>query len=243
MTATAETFELDSEDGPGLKTGGTTNLTTGARSSQPSALTIRSMRWRADADGRPPFAESCGTMSPLTPMAPKRAAAYIALALVLAAWFASASGISTRSTPEVEQPPPVPTAGTATLAADVQAQAKRLRDRMESPPSPQQPLRNPFEFAPREPRRQRAASSTAPSLVPPGSAAIPEPPLTLVGVAEQQTPAGVVRTAMITADSDELFMLAEGDVLGGRYRVKTVASDSAELTDLVSGSIRLLSLR
>ncbi len=39
---------------------------------------------------------------------------------------------------------------------------------------------------------------------------------------------------MITADSDELFMLIEGETLGGRYRVKTVGPDLVELTDLVT---------
>jgi hypothetical protein len=176
-------------------------------------------------------------------MARKRAAAYIGFASILAAWFASASGTPPGSSPQIDQPPPVPTGGTATLAADVQAQAKRLRDRMQAPPSPQQPFRNPFEFAAREPRRQRGGSPSTASTVPTDPSTVPEPPLTLVGVAERQTATGLVRTAMITADSDELFMLAEGDVLGGRYRVKTVAADSAELTDLVSGAIRLLSLR
>ena len=70
-----------------------------------------------------------------------------------------------------------------------------------------------------------------------------EPPLHLVGIAERETPAGVIRTALITADSDELFMMLEGEMLGGRYRVKAVFPDAVELTDLVTDTPRRLSLR
>jgi hypothetical protein len=215
MTATAETTELDLVDGPELETGGTTNLTTS------------------------------GTMSVLQAMAPKRAAAYIGSASLLAAWLASAAGISMRSSESAEQQPaPVPTSGTEALAADVQSQALRLRERMEAAPMPKEPLRNPFEFASRESRRQRSASSPmSATIAASGATAVPEPPLTLVGVAEQQTMDGIVRTAMITADSNELFMLVEGDVLGGRYRVKAVGADAVELTDLVTNAIRQLTLR
>jgi hypothetical protein len=72
---------------------------------------------------------------------------------------------------------------------------------------------------------------------------VPEPPLSLIGVAEQQTPTGPARTAIVTADSDEIYMLKEGDVLGARYRVKAVGPDSLELTDLVTGAVRHLVLR
>ena len=44
-------------------------------------------------------------------------------------------------------------------------------------------------------------------------------------------------------DSDELFMLVEGDTLGGRYRVKAIAAETVELTDLVTGATRRLTLR
>ena len=227
MTATAETTEVDSVDGPELKTGGTTNINT--TTSTPKHL-------------EHPEPPPCGTIA-ASVMAPKRAAAYIGLASVFGAWLASAAGISMRAPQEIEQPPPVPTSGTETLAADVQSQTMRLRERLASSPSPKEPLRNPFVFATREPRPQRAPSSSASVPVPAGTSGVPEPPLTLVGVAERQTPTATVRTAMITADSDELFMLAEGDVLGGRYRVKSGAADAAELTDLVTGVIRRLTLR
>ena len=48
---------------------------------------------------------------------------------------------------------------------------------------------------------------------------------------------------MITADSDELFMLIEGDTLGERYRVKAVGPEVVELIDLVTTATRRLTLR
>jgi len=48
---------------------------------------------------------------------------------------------------------------------------------------------------------------------------------------------------MITADSDELFMLTVGGTLGGRYRVTAISSDAVELSDLVTGGTRRLTLR
>ena len=50
-----------------------------------------------------------------------------------------------------------------------------------------------------------------------------EPRLELVGIAEQRTPAGAVRTAMIATESNELLMAAVGAAVLGRY---TVAVDS-----------------
>jgi hypothetical protein len=48
---------------------------------------------------------------------------------------------------------------------------------------------------------------------------------------------------MITADSDELFMLSEGETLGGRYRVTAISETGVELIDLVTGASRRLVLR
>ena len=133
---------------------------------------------------------------------------------------------------------------TESLAAEVQAQTVRLRERLASPPAPREPLRNPFAFASREQRQRphrrggdRAAAPAAPD-------AVPEPPLTLIGVAEQLTPKGLERTAIITADSDEAL-----HVEGRRRARRTVSRQSrrsriaVELTDLVTGAVRSLVLR
>jgi hypothetical protein len=174
----------------------------------------------------------------------KRAAAYIGGASLLGAWLSSAAGLSTQFQAGPEQPNPVKTSGTETLAADVQAQAARLRERMASAPAPQEPVRNPFAFAVREvPRQRQAAPSPSPILSPAPRASVVEPMLELIGVAEQQSEKGPVRTAMIVAESGELFMLKAGELLGATYRVKAIGAEAVELTDVATGAIRRLALR
>jgi hypothetical protein len=168
---------------------------------------------------------------------------YVGLALVLVAWLATASGVSVAPRP----PQPQPAAAispTQALADDVQAQASRLRERMSTAPVPRTPTRNPFAFAPASAFKRAERSAVASTMPVETAGAIPsEPPLQLVGVAERQTATGVVRTALITADSDELFMLVAGETLGGRYKVSDVGAQAVELADVVSGATRRLVLR
>ena len=173
----------------------------------------------------------------------RRIAAYLGGGCLLAAWLASAASTSRQAA--VEPPPPSApaTSNTEALAAGVQAQAARLRQRIAGAPAPAAPARNPFVFAARELAAPRLAPRrTEP--VPAADAPVPaEPQFALVGVAEEQTADGIVRTAMITGDGDELFMLTEGQVLAGRYRVTVVGSDVVQLESLTTGAIRRLALR
>jgi hypothetical protein len=172
----------------------------------------------------------------------KRAAAYIVGGSLALTWLASAAGVRQH----VEVPPrqtPVETTGTETLAADVQAQTERLKQRMAVAPVPQEPLRNPFSFASRERPRAQARREPAPVDPPPMPPMSVEPALELVGVAEHQSPQGLVRTAIISTLGEELFLVKEGETVAARYRVKAVGADAVELTDLVTGGIRRLILR
>ena len=129
-------------------------------------------------------------------------------------------------------------------AAHVQAQATRLRQRLAAAPAPQAPIRNPFAFAARE----RPARVTAPRFQPPPSTirqepVAPELELALLGIAEDDTPSGIRRTALIGGADDELIMAAEGETVAGRYRVTGVGADTVELTDLTTGATRRLALK
>jgi hypothetical protein len=176
-------------------------------------------------------------------MTPSRATGYVGLAFVLVAWLADATGLSVGSPPAQPSPERAQPSSTQVLANEVQAQSSRLRERLAAAPEPREPSRNPFTFAARAVRQANVPTGTAGRVQTPVPSTPAEPPLQLVGVAEHETPAGTVRTAMITADSDELFMLIEGDTLGGRYRVKSVGPDVVELTDLVTTATRRLALR
>ncbi len=173
-------------------------------------------------------------------MSRARAAAYLVGGILLAAWLASAAGVTMRP-----RAVPLPRRSAEaiqldTVAADVQAQASRLRERLAIAPAPQTPARNPFAFAGREP-----VPAPQPPKPQPVNAVtafvqqlIAEPDLVLLGVAEE----GNVRTAMI-GSGDELLMATEGQTVAGRYRVGKVGADAVELVDIATGATRRLSLR
>jgi hypothetical protein len=170
-------------------------------------------------------------------MSRTRAAAYLVSGILLAAWFASAAGVTMR--PHAV-PAPRRSADAIqldTVASEVQSQASHLRERLAAAPTLQPPTRNPFAFAeapaPPEPKPQPVA--TTPSFV---QRLIAEPDLVLLGVAEDAN----VRTAMI-GSGDELLMAAEGETVASRYRVGKVGPDAVELIDLVTGATRRLYLR
>jgi hypothetical protein len=168
--------------------------------------------------------------------------AYIVGATVLVAWLASAAGVPR---PQRTTGTPRPAAAEIALdaiAADVQSQAARLRQRMAAAPAPQVPLRNPFTFDVRDAARPRVSARrpTPDTLPDPGPADLP---LTLLGVAERKTEAGLIRTAIIGGDTDELHMVGEGQELAGRYRVVGVSTDAVELKDLLTGATRRLALK
>lgn len=177
-------------------------------------------------------------------MSAKRAAGYLGGALLLLAWLSSAGGLMRQTPDPPATPRPIETSGTTTLAADVQAQTLRLKSRLAAAPAPQEPFRNPFTFASRALPDRRATPPRVEADAPPPTVGQPlEPAIELIGVAESESPKGVVRTAIISALSGELFLVKEGESLAGRYRVGTVLADAVELNDLLSGTVRRLALR
>ncbi len=67
--------------------------------------------------------------------------------------------------------------------------------------------------------------------------------LELVGIAEQRTPDGAVRTAMIATESNELVMAAVGAAVLGRYTVAAIDGDGVTLTEIATGRTRRLVLQ
>jgi hypothetical protein len=174
-----------------------------------------------------------------------RLAAYIGGASLLLAWLAAASGDAPQSRGVSAPSRPGDGVVLQTLAADVQAQAARLRRRIGTAPAPTGPRRNPFAFDTPDPEVR--IMRRAPRVVPPpidDTARMPaEPALSLLGIAEQATPGGLVRTAMISSGGDDLALVTEGQTLGLRYRVVAVGVDAVELKDLVTGATRRLALQ
>jgi hypothetical protein len=216
--------KLREDVGPGYETGGTANITTEDRRQK-------------TGDRR-----ECYDSNHL-PMSAKRAAGYFGGGLLLLAWLASAGGLM-RQTADVPPPPrPVETSGVTSLAAEVHAQTQRLKNRLASAPAPQEPFRNPFAFAPQQQPRVARRAPTASSSEAEAPIGPPlEPAIDLIGVAETETPKGVVRTAIIAALGGELFLVKEGETIAARYRVGAVSADAVELNDLLLGGVRRLAL-
>ena len=173
----------------------------------------------------------------------RRAALYVGGASLLAAWFSSAASLSLQRAERTAPPADVQSLSTEALAADVQRQARRLRERLASAPVPQRPFRNPFAFRAAPPARARLAARRVELAPEPPPLAPAEPVLLLIGIAERRLPAGIARTAMIATESDELIMATVGDAVLGRYTVTAVGPDTAELTEAATGRTRRISLQ
>ncbi len=171
-------------------------------------------------------------------------AGYLVVAVLFAAWLASAAGISRRPRTFVAPRLGPQEARVDALAADVQSQAVRLRQKLATAPAPQTPIRNPFSFADRSAPAPRALRRAAPlPILEPAPSGPVEPELLLLGIAEQRTDAGIVRTAMMGGAGNDLFMVVAGQTVAGRYRVVGVGTDAVELKDEVTGLTRRLALR
>ena len=174
-------------------------------------------------------------------------AAWIIGAAVCGAWLASAAGVTRQARTTPPAPPTADVVQFDALAADVQAQASRLRERLAQAPAPNSTPRNPFRFAPAPSQRQVRAATTSPG-TPEAMAldvAMPlaEPALDLVGVAETSTADGPVRTAMMTGHTGDLIMAIAGQRILGRYDVVAVDAEAVELKDAQTGAVRRLVLR
>jgi hypothetical protein len=176
-------------------------------------------------------------------MTARRATAYVGGGALLAAWLAGAAGVSRPSRPVRIAARPAETVGLDTLALDVQSQALRLRQRLATAPAPQGPIRNPFVFAPRAVAPTRISASRRPAAAVEHIAAAPEPPLALLGIAENKTANGLTRTAVISAGGDDILMVVEGQEVASRYRVVAIGPDAVELKDLTTGATRRLVLQ
>jgi hypothetical protein len=169
-----------------------------------------------------------------------RAAAWIGGGVLLVAWIAAAVGAPRHAAGPARDPQPAPQASEqlTAIAADVHAQAERLRERLARAPVPQTPLRNPFAFdlpRPELPPPGRVAATSGPEPAPSAPAV---PMLSLIGVAEDATSGGPRRTAIIAGEANALYFVGEGQALGSRYRVTAIGADAVELDDLLTGARR-----
>jgi hypothetical protein len=175
-------------------------------------------------------------------MTSRTAAVYGVGGMLLVACLAAANMPQERDAPAPRTPRRATLPAPEEVAMDVQSQAARLHSLMAQAPVPDQNPRNPFAFG-AAPRASHAPVIAAVAEEPAAPLPPPLPALILMGIAEDTTPAGPRRTAIIGGDGDTVYMVAEGDAVGDRYRVKKIGADAVELEDVVSNAYRRLALR
>ena len=168
-------------------------------------------------------------------MSGARLALWGAGAALLAAWLSSAAG----TTPGVVPAPP-PAGGPAPLQTspppveriDLDREVARMTVYLEQAPRPRPVVRNPFILAP---RGSAGAAPTPAPAVPAGwaqaAAAQAAPlPVSLAGIATDETPSGPLRTAILSVEG-QVILAQVGDDLAGRYQVRRIEEDAVELFD------------
>jgi hypothetical protein len=126
-----------------------------------------------------------------------------------------------------------------TESTAVSIDAMRLHDWNPRPSSPARPARDIFAF-------KRRAAQPAPPAPAAAVAAVQAPqPLALfklIGFAEDKSPDGAIRTAIISGPG-QLYLVKEGETVASIYRVETIAPDGVELLDTTGGPSVRLALR
>jgi hypothetical protein len=123
-------------------------------------------------------------------------------------------------------------------AEDLNAQEARLRQRAANVELGAA-TRNPFRFGARSgaDTPSHAGIAAAPAALPVVAPA--QPALNLSGIAERTTPQGHTRTAIISGGG-QLYLVTDGEMVAGRYRVVTVDTDAVTLRDESGAETRLV---
>jgi hypothetical protein len=169
----------------------------------------------------------------------KRTLTFVIISAALIAWLAGAA----TSNREIASPPIVARAPIDARGEDLAKEIARLHERLRPDATPRLPGRNLFTFhSAVRTARQPMVPAPVPALVeaPPPIAVAPS--LKLIGLAEDDGPDGVVRTAIISGEG-ELFVVKVGDSVTPRYVVTTISADVVELTDTSDQTVRRLPLK
>jgi hypothetical protein len=162
----------------------------------------------------------------------------------VATWLTAASAPDVRpaAAPPATQPPPQ----LEQSAAMMQAEVARLHARI-GPTAVPDGRRDLFRFSTRSARptpvtRRAAADHDADAQATAPPAASEAPALSLIGIAEDESSDGPVRTAIVSGLGD-VFLVKAGDRIGDRFRVEEVRAGSVELFDTSTDARTTLALR
>lgn len=178
------------------------------------------------------------------------------LALLVTSSALLVSWLSTPATPTpapaAAQPAPSPARPPAdpasALALDVARETDRLGQRLPDMPGPARRARDPFAFGAsprpspsRPPARPAALPGPAPAAPAFEAPAATRPLLKLIGIAERRAGDAVERSAILSGTSD-VYIVAGGDSVLGRFTVVAIGADAIDLIDTVTQAPVQLSL-
>lgn len=154
-------------------------------------------------------------------------------ATVLAGWLASSPSTNAPTSVVARSPSP---RRDAQPASDIEQQATRLQSRLRAERAYSAPQRNPFRFDAREAAGSEIAERDPIPELPtdPVDLAPPAPPVSVAGIAEEQTDGGVVRTAILSSPMGVL-LVREGEEILGYYRVTRIEGEAVEVVGLADG--------
>ena len=160
---------------------------------------------------------------------------------VMATWFAVAPNHGAPA--PVAAPVERSAAAHETAANELSVLAKKLRERSGGGQL-RASKRNPFRFGTGKtttPSASRVGGSSMslPAIAPSAPVAAPAPSYMLSGIAERNTPEGRKRTAVISG-AGQLYLVGEGDMVGGRYLVVRVDPEGVLLRDQSGGELSLV---
>ena len=164
-----------------------------------------------------------------------RVAAWSCGVALVAVWLAAAAG-TRQDASALTGDAPGPSPASVGPLPDDGAQSARLRHYVQEAPSPHRPSRNLFAFVmPPVPSRDEprpASTPTPPEVTPPTA---PEFGLSVIGIATEQTPDGLERTAILSGQG-RLLLVKAGDEVTPHIRVVLVEVGAVVLEDVTAGS-------
>jgi hypothetical protein len=165
----------------------------------------------------------------------------VLLALAGVALLSTAVWAPAEPTPGFVPPPPVDPVYEmeAPVLAQMSAQVERLQQRTTSVPTFPETQRDPFRYGPRpEPPQPRTPVAIAPPPV------VEAPPVVLpklVAIVVNTTDDGPVQSAVVSFN-DDIQILKQGATVG-KFVVRAITADGADLVDPASGTTFHISLR
>ena len=126
--------------------------------------------------------------------------------------------------------------------ASLQDEMGRLHERL-APTSIPTRSRDLFRFQTRPRPRSTPTILSHQESAPVAATAVAAPPaLALIGVAEDATADGVVRTAIVSGFND-VFLVKTGELIRDRFRIGLVSADAVQVVDITTDTSTSLALR